>query len=102
MIVTFTEYPIYLSADSGYAAEQWYEWIKSTITPQVRIAQRHMRRSFVMQSARAKRKLKLMRDVSSKAGSSSSSMARIPTSVPTAAVGGAASRFLAKSVVPSR
>eukprot|EP00439_Symbiodinium_sp_Y106_P077500 s702_g16.t1 len=34
MIVTFTEYPIYLSADSGYAAEQWYEWIKSTITPQ--------------------------------------------------------------------
>ena len=40
MIVTFTDSPIYLNADAGYTAEQWYEWIRSLLSPQVSVARR--------------------------------------------------------------
>ena len=40
MVVTFTDSPIYLNAEAGYTAEQWHEWIRSLLAPQVSVARR--------------------------------------------------------------
>ena len=40
MVVAFTDSPIHLNAEAGYTAEQWHEWIRSLLAPQVSVARR--------------------------------------------------------------
>ena len=39
-VVTFTDNVIHLDANAGYTAEQWYDWIRDFLSPQVSVARR--------------------------------------------------------------